>query len=145
MPIETLSPLTLTGVISPTVVIDHDNPPSSIIKTTDHFHVLVDWYVDGTVVSLMGGDFEVKACFESIGPGSEKSFGPVVIPVSAGTGTPTHKSYHADIWVNDHGLSAGAYNMIVVLTYKNGGVPGNIAGFSDEKIIQVYDPTPSLP
>jgi hypothetical protein len=145
MAIETQSPLTLTGTISPTIVIDHDQPPTTIIKETDHFHVVVNWNVQGSALPMLGGQFEVRACFESIGPGDEKAFGPIVVPVSAGVGSLTNRNYTADIVVLDHGLKPGAYDLVAVLTYSNNGVPGNIAGFSDEKIIQVYTPSPAFP
>ena len=145
MPIETQTPLTLSGTIAPTIVIDHDQPPTTIIKETDHFHVLVRWNIQGSALPMLGGQFEVRACFESIGPGSEKVFGPVVVPVSAGSGSLTNRNYEADIFVPDHSLTEGAYDLVAVLTYKNNGVPGNIAGYSDERIIQVYKPSPAFP
>ncbi len=145
MPIETQTPLTLFGTIAPTIVIDHDQPPTTIVKETDHFHVIVNWNVQGSALPMLGGQFEVRACFESIGPGSEKVFGPVVVSVNAGSGSLTNRNYTADIFVPDHGLTEGAYDLVAVLTYKNNGVPGNIAGYSDEKIIQVYKPSPAFP
>lgn len=155
--IEVQCPLTLYGCITQECVLDHDCPPNNIIKSTDHFHVLVSWWVDGTVTTLLGGEFNVRACFESIGPGIEDSFPkpPLVIPVSNGTpdpspANPLRKHYKADVFVpagslDSPGQASTAYKLITVVTYTNNGQPGNIAGYSDEMVVQIYDPNPKQP
>jgi hypothetical protein len=159
--IEVQCPLTLTGCIENICVEDEDCPPTSIIKSTDSFHVKVYWWVDGTVVSLLGGEFDARACFESIGPGDEKSFSASSVlvkdgkteydpkdpcaPKSDGGVHPLRKYFSVDIEVPATSLAAGPYELISVVTYKNNGVPGNIAGYSDEKVIQIYDPNPAQP
>lgn len=145
MPFEPTVPLTLTGTISPSIVTDPDAPPSTIIKTTDNFTVSVNWNISGTVVSLLGGTFHVRACFDRLGGAPEVIFGPVDVPVSAGTGNSLSKNFTANIPVAAGSLAEGAYDMVVLLTYSNLGVPGNIAGYSDEKVIQIYTPNPLMP
>jgi hypothetical protein len=132
------------GQLFANVVIDHDQPPTTVIKTTDHFHVLVHWHITGTAATTLGGDFTVKVFAESIGPGPEVQLGSVVVPVSAAPSS-LNRHYQADIFVNPNTLQEGPYKLVSAILYSNGGIPGNIAGVEEGPTIQVYVPHPGMP
>jgi len=144
MPIETPTPLTMGGIIFANVVIDHDQPPTTVIKTTDHFHVQVHWHITGTAATTLGGEFIVKVFAESLGPGPEVLLGSVVKQVSDAPPS-LDRHYMVDILVNPNPLPEGPYRLVSAILYRNGGIPGNIAGVEEGPTIQVYVPHPAMP
>lgn len=148
---ETQSPLTLNGTIQPSLIQDPDINPTTILKSTDPFKILVNWNVNGNALTVMGGNFNINAFFENLGVDAgggpqDAQFGPVVVNVTSGVGPGNNKNYQAQINVPAGALKAGAYDMVCLLTYTNlFGLPGNIAAYTDEIVVQIYNPNPLLP
>ncbi len=57
------------------LVHDLGQNPTSIIRTTDAWHIHVDWSTDGPLSVFLPGNWHVKAYLESIGPGQELDLG----------------------------------------------------------------------
>ena len=149
MPFQPSAPLSLAGSITPTIISEPGGAPVEIIEVGVPFHVNVSWEIHGAAVPLMAGTFTVKVFFESIGPGPERTYVHAPdINVLSGTlsfplGVPRRDYVGlADVaipGVGPNSLPEGAYNMIALLTYKTpANTPGPIAGYSDEKIVQVF-------
>jgi hypothetical protein len=136
------NPLVLSGSISPSIIIDPGLPPADIIKVGTPFQVKVDWEIHGTAVPLVAGTFRVQVFFESIGPGPETVDppAPINVPVASVPLLPgPQRQYTINVPVPGALLTPGAYNMVALLTYLDvSNNPGPMAGFSDEKILQVF-------
>ena len=154
MPTETQSLLPLNGTIGAAIIHDFNGipTPSTVIQSTDAFVVHVDWNINGAALSVMDGTFKAMAFFEHIGVDvaggpTDAQFGPVSVPFANGSpaGPGLSKNYIAHIPVPAGALKAGAYDMVCLLTFVNNlGLPGNIASYTEEQVIQVYVPHPSL-
>ena len=147
---ETQSPLDLHGSIQPSLIQDPDINPTTILKVTDPFKIQVKWNVNGNALTVMGGTFNLTAYFEHLGVDAggpqDAQFGPVAVNLTSGTGSGTNKNYQALINVPAGALKAGAYDMVCLLTYTNVfGLPGNIAAYTEEIVVQIYNPNPLLP
>lgn len=56
---------------------------------------------------------------------------------------PTPRSYRTTIHVAAGELSEGVYKLVTLITYKNGGLPLEMAAYIDEdRIVQVYEGLP---
>ncbi len=151
MAFEPATPLALNGSINPVLIQDPDVLPITIVKATDPFKIQVKWNINGTALTVMDGKFNVTAFFEHIGkenPGgaTDADFGPVNKNFTDGVGGLLNKDYTVEIPVPAGALKAGAYDLVCLLTFTNNlGQPGNIAAYSEEIVVQVYDPNPAMP
>lgn len=140
MTFEVPNPLVLNGTLS-AALHDPGQAPATIVKTTDAFHVHAVWSIDGPAAGVMGGDWHLSAYLESIGLGFEGQIGATVnVPLAGTPPVPLPRNYHADINVAAGAVPAGAYKLVTVLLYTNGGFPNEIAAFSEGPIVQFYDP-----
>jgi hypothetical protein len=146
MPFQALPGLVLSGTVSPSIVTDPNLPPTDIIESGVPFTVRIDWSVTGPAVPLMAGTWNVAARFEAIGPGPEILLAAPSVPFVAGAvGPPTTRTYIGltSVAVPAGALPVGAYTLVVLLTFVTpGGLPGPLAGFSDQRIIQIFPNTP---
>lgn len=146
MPFQAYPGLVLTGAISPSIVTDPNIAPTDIIEDGVPFTVRIDWSLTGPAVPLMAGTWNVAARFESIGPGPDVLLAAPSVSFTAGTvGPPTTMTYTGltSVAVPAGTLPVGAYEFVCLLTYVTpGGLPGPLAGFSDERIIQVFPNSP---
>lgn len=149
MPFQAFPALVTGGVITPSIVTDPNLPPTDIIESGVPFTVRIDWSVTGPAVPLMAGTWNVAARFEAIGPGPEILLAAPAVPFVAGAvGPPDTRTYIGltSVAVPAAALPVGAYSLIVLLTYVTpGGLPGPLAGYSLERIIQIFPNTPLTP
>jgi hypothetical protein len=146
MPIEFPPPLSGSG---PNVqVLDPGGAPNTIIQRGDTITIATEFAVNQPGASLLGGDWQMRAYVESIGPGQEIQVGTATLPVSAGVPAvgPARLVYSLSVPVNSTLLSAennnnsGVYKLVVVITHSNFGGPTVLAGFSEGPVIQVREP-----
>jgi hypothetical protein len=130
-----LSGVTTAAVNDPNGI----NPPSTIIQTEHAWEVRVNWEVTGLVAPFLGGEWLVSAFAESIGPGGEQQVGATaVVPLASAPPLPTPRQYAATINVAAGTLTPGAYKLVTLITYQNGGFPLEMAGFVEGPVVQIY-------
>lgn len=147
--LEVPFPGVLTGTIN-AIVTDPNDPgtPQTIIERDDDWHVIVDWQIDGPLAPFMAGEFTVKCYLESVAESSfEGQIGPTfAVNLNNAPALPTPRKYHADFdMLAASNPPAGVYKLTTVLTYKNLGVPLELAGFVEGPMIQLYDKVLSNP
>lgn len=120
-------------------VIDNNGAPSSVLEANQPFTVHAQWTISPLAALLLGGDWDVAAYVESIGPGPEQQVGPTV-PVPL-TGTTT---YTADIVVPAGTLPdnpvppiSGAYKLVTLLTHRNFGVVSDVAAIVEGPLVRI--------
>jgi len=134
-------PRHMTGVIG-LQVLDPDQNPNRVLQTNLDWFIRVDWNISGLIAGGLGGEWEVRAFAESIGPGFEGQVGPtVIVPLSAAPAT-NSRSYTTTIRVPAGTPPAGAYKLTVLVNYRNGGLPQQMAAFAEGPVVQFYNPGP---
>jgi hypothetical protein len=113
---------------------------TSIIEQGVGFTVNVAFQITGAGALVLGGTFNIQVWFEGYGTAPDVTLPSV--PVNVRTGAlvlvPPSRTYNVGIPVAGGTLPAGVYRMTVVITRQNAGVPGPIAGFSDDQIVQIF-------
>lgn len=120
-------------------VIDNNGAPSAVLEAAQPFTVHATWTISPLAALLLGGDWDVAAYVESIGPGPEQQVGPTVtVPL---TGTTT---YSADIVVPANTLPdnpappiSGAYKLVTLLTHRNFGVVSDVAAIVEGPLLRI--------
>lgn len=115
-------------------------PPSTVIKTTDTWHIHVDWQTTGNATGMITGEWHIQAFLESMGPGPEKTIiePPLVIPLTPGV---SPILYSREVPIQPKIVPAGTYKLVVVMTYiEPTGHPGPMAGFIEGPLLQFYEP-----
>jgi hypothetical protein len=89
MPFE--FPPALTGSGPAVQVLDPGGAPNTIIQRQDPFVIRTQFSIDQPGASLLGGQWQLRAYVESIGPGQEVQVGTAALNVAAGVpaGGPT--------------------------------------------------------
>lgn len=126
------------GTFSATVL-DNNGAPSSVLDAGLAITIRTDWTISPLAALLMGGQFEVAAYVESIGPGPEQQVGPTVVrPLNGGT------TFTADIVVPPNTLpdnlgpgQSGAYKVVVLLTHRNFGVVSDVSAVVDGPVLRI--------
>lgn len=140
MPFETAL-VGLTGTITHHILDPAGiDPPSTIIQTDDAWDVEVDWGINGVPAFFLGGEWHVRVFAESVGPGPEQELGHDHVPVAAAPPA-LNRAYNMTIHVPAGTLPEGTYKLVTVINYTNGGIPGEMAGFDDQTVVQVYEPS----
>jgi hypothetical protein len=145
MPFE--FPPALSGTGPSVQVLDPGGAPNTIIQRQDAFTIRARFTVNQPGASLLGGQWQMRAYVESIGPGQEIQVGTNALAVSAGVPVPGPAlEYTLNVAVPGNTLSAednnnsGVYKIVVVITHQNFGGPTVLAGFSEGPVIQVREP-----
>ncbi len=113
-------------------------PPHTIIQSDDAWRVRVNWSIEGLLAGFLGGDFQARVFYESIGGGLEGELPtPPSTPVASVPAIPP-RNYEAVVDVPAGFLAPGAYRLVTLINYSNLGVPQEMAGFVEGPIIQIY-------
>lgn len=147
MPTLFEKPTSLTFNSDMTVAVLDPNgvAPTTIIQRDDDWEIEVKLHMDGGATSYLGGTFEVKAYLESIGGGFEGQVGETKI-VSLNGNDPQDLPAKIKVPAAKNMPSpqpqAGAYKLVTIMTYHklNSNKPGEIAGFVEGPVVQLYDP-----
>lgn len=122
------------------VVLDPDSTPNRVLDTDRAFRIRVDWKTIGQSVQTLGGDWHVRAYYESMGPGPEGFFAESVVPVSPVAPPATSESYSTLLGPASI-TTAGVYKIVVVLTHTNtNGSATELAAFGEGPLIQLRTP-----
>lgn len=139
--LETPFPAILNGNVNATVV-DFNDPgtPQTIIETDDDWRVDVRWNISGPLAPFMGGKFSLQVYAEDIA--ATAFSGPIgsheIVDLNEAPATPS-RNYQRHILIKAHSVPTGVYKLTAVLTYKNLGVPLEMAGFAETPMVQLYD------
>ena len=146
MPFETLSPDFDVDHFTATVH-EHTNPtvPTTVIATDQEWAVQVHWETRGHMSNHLPGTWCVNVWIESIGEGDEKKIGWVHVPLSPGADPVI---YNAEITVPAGKVSvpphqSTPFKLVTTVTYMwPNDIPGPMAGYIENPIIQFYNPGP---
>jgi|SRR3954471_21107715 hypothetical protein len=132
----------LSGNFDATVQ-DNNGAPSNVLEANTTFAIRTQWSVSPQTARVLGGEFQVAAYVESIGPGEEKQIGPTVtVAVNGGT------NYTANIVVPANTLpdldparppspTSGVYKLGTVLTHRNFGSFTDVAAIVDGPVLRI--------
>jgi hypothetical protein len=129
-----LSPGTFTAELK-----DNNGAPSTVLDAGTEFKVTAEWTISALAALLMGGQWEVAAYAESIGPGAETQIGATVVkPLDGST------AYNAEIKVGPNTLpdnlgpgESGAYKVVVLLTHRNFGKVSDVAAVVEFPVVRI--------
>ncbi len=142
MPFEptNIPPNFFNGVINAFAVLDPSGlQPTTIIRTTDTWHVSIGWQISGIVADAIAGTWQVRAFLESMGAGFEGQVGPT-ININLAVDPTTPRDYNALVTVPP-GVPAGTYKLVVTVNYLTpANQPGFMAGYQEGPIIQFFNP-----
>jgi len=121
------------------VLKDNNGAPSSVLDAGLRFSIACDWRITQLAALLMGGDWQVAAYAESIGPGVEKQIGPTsTVPLNGGT------TYSTVINVDPPTLpnnvppgQSGAYKVVVLLTHRNFGKISDVSAVVEFPVVRI--------
>lgn len=129
----------LNGSLTATII-DPDGSPNLVLERTRSFSIKVDWTIQGIIAPGLGGDWQLRAFVESIGPGPEMAIGTANLPLSSVPPAPT-RNYTTTMNVPANSVPQdGTYKLTMVLTHTNMGIPDHMAGFVEGPVIQFYTP-----
>lgn len=133
-------PTHLTGTITGLQVLDPDQNPNRVLQSDLPWSIQVDWNISGLIVGGLGGIWQVRAYAESIGGGFEGQVGAdVLVDLNTAPATPS-RSYTATVNVPAGFLPDGAFKLVVLINYTNGGLPQQMAAFVEGPVVQMYTP-----
>ena len=119
-------------------ILDNNGAPSTVLEASAPFTVHCDWTISALAALLLGGEWQVAAYVESIGPGPEQEIGEVTLALTGAT------NYSADISVAANTLPddpapplSGAYKVVVLLTHRNFGNVTDVAGVVDGPVVRI--------
>jgi hypothetical protein len=120
-------------------VLDNNGSPASVLDAGLPFTIHAEWTIDPLAALLLGGEWQVAAYVESIGPGREQQVGPTqTVPLNGGT------SYQTDVIVAANTLpdnlppgESGAYKLVTLLTHRNFGVVSDVAAVAEGPILRI--------
>jgi hypothetical protein len=119
-------------------VLDNNGNPSSVLDAGVQFTIHAEWSIDPVAALHLGGDWQVAAYVESIGPGPEQQVGPTqTVPLNGGT------NYSTDIVVpptlpNNLGPGqSGAYKLVTLLTHSNFGNVSDVAAVAEGPVLRI--------
>jgi hypothetical protein len=129
-----LAPGTFTAQL-----LDNNGAPSTVLEAAQEIEIRCEWVISPLAALLMGGQWEVAAYAESIGPGPEQQIGPtVVVALNGGT------NYAATIRVPGGTLpddpappQSGAYKVVVLLTHRNFGKVSDVAAVVEFPVVRI--------
>jgi hypothetical protein len=126
-------PSTFTAVLN-----DNNGNPSSVLDAGTDITIDANWEISQLAALLLGGEWEVAAYAESIGPGPEAKLGAVTVPLNGGT------TYSATITVPATTLpnppaagESGAYKVVVLLTHRNFGQVSDVSAIVEFPVVRI--------
>jgi hypothetical protein len=120
-------------------ILDNNGAPSTVLEANAPFTIKCNWSVSALAALLLGGQWQLAAYVESIGPGPEQEIGAAVtIPLNGST------NYNANIVVPANTLPdnpapplSGTYKVVMLLTHRNFGQVTDVAGVVEGPIVRI--------
>jgi hypothetical protein len=120
-------------------VLDNNGAPSTVLDAGQQFTIRCTWDISPLAALILGGEFQVAAYVESIGPGREQQVGPTVTRALNG-GT----NFAADIVVPANTLpnnlppgQSGAYKLVTLLTHRNFGSVSDVSALVEGPVLRI--------
>jgi hypothetical protein len=121
-------------------VVDNNGDPNTVLEAAQDFRIVCSWRISQAAANTLGGQFELAAYVESIGPGPEQQVGrTVTVPV---TGNRSYGPF--DIVVPGGTLpnnvgpgQSGAYKLVTLLTHRNFGRVSDVAALVEERVLRI--------
>ena len=120
-------------------VLDNNGAPATVLEAHEPFTVRAEWQISPLAALLLGGEWQLAAYVESIGPGQEQQVGPTVTVALTGT-----TNYNADIIVPADTLpddpappTSGVYKTVTVLTHRNFGAVTDVVGIVEGPVLRI--------
>lgn len=135
-------PFLLDGQITHTGIHEVTDPvmPTTIIRDDQDWYVHLKWELNGSLASIIDGDWRLQLFLESIGEGFEGEVNApgATVPVNPGGPTYEHKF---EVKAGD--VEPNNYKAVLWLRYlKPDGTPGPMSGFYEVPLIQIYKASP---
>jgi hypothetical protein len=129
-----LSPGTVTAD-----VLDNNGAPATVLEADQQFTIHAAWEISPLAALLLGGEWQLAAYVESIGPGPEQQIGATVtVPLNGAT------NYTADVIVPANTLpdnpappNSGVYKTATVLTHRNFGAVTDVVGVVEGPVLRI--------
>jgi hypothetical protein len=120
-------------------ILDNNGAPSSVLEASAPFTIQCTWSISALAALLLGGQWQLAAYVESIGPGPEQEVGAAVtVPLTGVT------NYNADIVVPANTLpdnpgpgQSGSYKVVMLLTHRNFGLVTDVAGVVEGPVVRI--------
>lgn len=125
------------------VMLNDSSSPSTVLAAHLDLTIHADWMISSQMALMLGGQWEIAAYADSVGPGPHKQIGPTVtIPVSGET------HYSADIVVPADTLpvldraapsasATGAYRIVILLNHRNFGRLTDVIGIVESPLVRI--------
>jgi hypothetical protein len=118
---------------------DNNGAPATVLEADQPFTIHCEWTISPLAALLMGGEFNVAAYVEAIGPGAEQQVGPTVVrPLNGG------QTFSADIVVPPNTLpnnlgpgQSGAYKVVTLLTHRNFGAVSDVSAVVEGPVLRI--------
>ncbi|HEY9349088.1 MAG TPA: hypothetical protein VIP75_00240 [Acidothermales bacterium] len=126
------------GAFTATVV-DNNGTPASVLDAGLPFTIQCSWNISALAALLLGGEWQVAAYVEAIGPGAEQQVGPTqTVPLNGGTNYATNIVVGAGTLPNNLGPGqSGAYKLVTLLTHRNFGSVSDVAAVAEGPILRI--------
>lgn len=120
-------------------VLDNNGSPSSVLDAGLPFTIRCNWSIDPLAALLFGGDWQVAAYVEAIGPGAEQQVGPTqTVPLNGGTNYSTDIVVAGGTLPNNLGPGqSGAYKLVTLLTHRNFGAVSDVAAVAEGPVLRI--------
>jgi hypothetical protein len=120
-------------------VIDNNGAPSAVLEAAAPFTIQCSWTISALAALLLGGEWQLAAYVESMGPGPEQQVGATVDVALTGA-----TSYSANITVPANTLpddvgpgQSGTYKLVTLLTHRNFGNVTDVAAVVEGPILRI--------
>jgi hypothetical protein len=120
-------------------VVDNNGQPASVLDAGLPFTIHAEWSIDALAALLLGGDWQVAAYVEAIGPGAEQQVGPTqTVPLNGGTNFSTDVVVAAGTLPDNLGPGqSGAYKLVTLLTHRNFATVSDVAAVAEGPILRI--------
>lgn len=127
-----------SGTFTATVV-DNNLAPSTVLEASEPFTIQCTWNIDALTADVLGGEWQLAAYVESIGPGPEQQVG----DTTSVAVVPDLLNYAGAIEVDAFELpdnvappESGAYKLVTLLTHLNGNIT-DISAVVEEPVLRI--------
>ena len=120
-------------------LLDNNGAPSNVLEAAKEIQIRCEWVISPLAALLMGGQWEVAAYAESIGPGPELQLGQtVVVPLNGGTNFAATIKVPANTLPDDPAPPrSGAYKIVALLTHRNFGKVSDVAAVVEFPVVRI--------
>jgi hypothetical protein len=119
-------------------LLDNNGAPSTVLDAGTEIQINCDWVISPLAALLMGGQWEVAAYVDSIGPGPEQLVASAVVPLTGATTYNALLRVPANTLPNNPGPGqSGAYKVVVLLTHRNFGSVSDVAAVVEFPVVRI--------